>query len=105
MIHSTVKPGQINQATVHKTVDEIWFVLEGRGEIWRRQDGVEQLVELVAGMAIDIPAGTAFQYRNTGEHPLKFICVTMPPWPGADEAVYVDGIWTATIGASRRGQV
>jgi mannose-6-phosphate isomerase-like protein (cupin superfamily) len=35
MIHSTVPPRQVNRATVHATVNEFWYVLEGRGEIWR----------------------------------------------------------------------
>ena len=37
MIHSTVPPHQTNRATVHATVSEFWFVLEGRGEIWQRR--------------------------------------------------------------------
>ena len=34
MIHSTVPPHQTNRATVHATVSEFWFVLEGLGETW-----------------------------------------------------------------------
>ena len=100
MIHSTVPPHQSNRATVHATVSEFWFVLEGRGEIWR-DDGMNAGVnELIQGTSIDIPVGTAFQYRNTSDRELKFICVTMPPWPGEAEAKYVDGIWEPTV-ASR----
>lgn len=98
MIHSTVPPHQINRATVHATVSEFWFVLEGRGELWR-DDGLDSRVtELVPGTSIDIPRGTAFQYRNISEQELKFICIAMPPWPGASEASYVEGIWEPTIG-------
>ena len=97
MIHSTVPPGQINRATVHSTVSEFWYVLEGRGEIWR-DDGEESgVTELLPGTAIDIPVGTAFQYRNVSDVPLKFICISMPPWPGDSEASYVDGIWEPTV--------
>ena len=35
MIHSTVPPRQVNPATVHATVNEFWYILERRGEIWR----------------------------------------------------------------------
>jgi mannose-6-phosphate isomerase-like protein (cupin superfamily) len=67
MIHSTVPPRQVNRATVHATVNEFWYVLEGRGEIWR-DDGVESRVTvLVPGTSIDIPAGTAFQYQNLAQ--------------------------------------
>lgn len=97
MIHSTVPPHQINRATVHATVSEFWFVLEGRGEVWR-DDGLDSHVtELVPGTSVDIPRGTAFQYRNTSGQELKFICIAMPPWPGDSEASYVEGIWEPTI--------
>jgi len=97
MIHSTVPPRQANRATVHATVNEFWYVLEGRGEIWR-DDGVESRVTvLVPGTSIDIPAGTAFQYRNVSDTELTFICIAMPPWPGDSEASYVDGIWQPTV--------
>ena len=71
MIHSTVPPGQINRATVHETVSEFWYVLEGEGEIWRRDSSDERITSLVPGVSIDIPVGTAFQYRNVGAQPLN----------------------------------
>jgi len=97
MIHSTVPPHQINKAVVHATVSEFWYVLEGHGEIWR-DDGEESgITVLVPGTAIDIPVGTTFQYRNVSDVDLKFICITMPPWPGDSEAAYVKGKWQPTI--------
>jgi mannose-6-phosphate isomerase-like protein (cupin superfamily) len=97
MIHSTVPPGQINRATVHATVSEFWFVLEGQGEIWRKDEGEERVTPLQAGVSIDIPVGTAFQYRNVADGPLTFICISMPPWPGDSEATHLAGIWPPTI--------
>jgi mannose-6-phosphate isomerase-like protein (cupin superfamily) len=97
MIHSTVPARQVNRATRHATVSEFWYVLEGRGEIWR-DDGVEScVVQLVPGVSIDIPAGTAFQYRNVSDVGRKFSCSAMPPWPGEAEATLVQGIWPPTI--------
>jgi mannose-6-phosphate isomerase-like protein (cupin superfamily) len=98
MIHSTVPAYQINKAVVHTTVNEFWYVLEGHGEIWR-DDGTENSVTtLVPGTSIDIPQGTSFQYRNVSKDDLKFICITMPPWPNDAEASYVDGgKWKPTI--------
>ena len=73
MIHSTVPPHQVNKATVHATVSEFWYVLEGRGEIWR-DDGQESgIAVLVPGTSIDIPTGTAFQYRNVSDVDSKSI--------------------------------
>jgi mannose-6-phosphate isomerase-like protein (cupin superfamily) len=97
MIHSTVPPHQTNRAMVHATVSEFWFVLNGHGELWR-SDGVRsEVTELVPGTSIDIPVGTAFQYRNVSDEKLEFICVSMPPWPGDAEARAVDGIWQPTV--------
>lgn len=97
MIHSTVPPGQINRATVHETVSEFWYILSGHGEIWRRDAEEERITTLVQGVSIDIPRGTAFQYRNVGDAPLTFICISMPPWPGDHEASHLDGAWEPTI--------
>lgn len=93
MIHSTVPVGQTNRATIHATVSEFWYVLEGQGEIWRRQGNEEKVTRLVPGVSIDIPVGTAFQYRNVGPVLLKFICVSMPRWPGDHEASHLEGPW------------
>ena len=30
--------GQVSRAVAHRTVEEIWYVLHGTGEMWRRQD-------------------------------------------------------------------
>lgn len=94
MIHSTVPPGQVNRATIHATVSEFWYVLSGEGQIWRRDGSGEQTTDLTPGVSIDIPVGTAFQYRCNGLEPLQFICVTMPPWPGHHEATIIEGPWT-----------
>ena len=97
MIHSTVPPHQVNRATVHATVSEFWYILEGHGKIWR-DDGRESCItDLVPGTAIDIPVGTSFQYRNITDRELKFICISMPPWPGDSEATYVEGPWKPTV--------
>ena len=97
MIHCTVPAHQVNRAIVHATVSEFWYVLEGHGEIWR-DDNVESCItDLVPGTSIDIPVGTEFQYRNVSDVDLKFICVTMPPWPGDTEATYVEGKWQPTF--------
>jgi mannose-6-phosphate isomerase-like protein (cupin superfamily) len=36
---------------------------------------------------------TGFQFRNTGSGSLSFLCVTMPKWPGSQEAEPVEGPW------------
>jgi mannose-6-phosphate isomerase-like protein (cupin superfamily) len=90
-------PGQISAAVTHRTVDEIWYVLRGRGEIWRRQGTREEVVPLEPGVCLTIPLGTHFQFRAIGEGALTVLGITMPPWPGADEARPAAGPWTPTV--------
>jgi mannose-6-phosphate isomerase-like protein (cupin superfamily) len=96
LIHSTVPPRQVNRATVHATVSEFWHVLSGEGQIWRRDETGEEVTVLEPGVSIDIPVGTAFQYRCTADEPLEFLCVSMPRWPGDQEATIIEGPWTPT---------
>ena len=56
----------------------------------------ENVTTLDPGVSIDIPAGTAFQYRCIGPEPLRFLCISMPPWPGDTEATVIDGPWVPT---------
>ena len=80
MIHSTVPPGMVGRACHFRTIDEYWYVLSGEGEIWRSApDGHESITRLIPGVCVDIPLGTAFQYRCTGNVPLVFTCTALPP--------------------------
>lgn len=91
--HCTLRKGLISKAVRHKTICEFWHVLSGTGAIWRKNAEQESITELKQGMTIDIPLGTDFQYRSH-EQDLVFICITLPPWPGSDEVVYVKhGTW------------
>lgn len=97
MAHFRLPPGLIAHAVVHRTVEEIWYVLAGEGRIWRKLGAQEEVTELVPGTAITLPVGTQFQFRNDGADNLDVLGVTMPPWPGADEAVMIEGPWTPTL--------
>jgi mannose-6-phosphate isomerase-like protein (cupin superfamily)/GNAT superfamily N-acetyltransferase len=89
-------PGQVSRAVAHRRVEELWYVLEGAGWMWRRQGPDASVVALAPGTALSIPAGTAFQFRAAVDAPLVAIGVTMPPWPGDDEALAVEGCWPTT---------
>jgi mannose-6-phosphate isomerase-like protein (cupin superfamily) len=94
MAHFSLAPGQTSRAVTHRTVEEIWYVVAGRGEMWRRQGNREEMVALHAGLCLTIPLGTHFQFRAAANQPLAAVGVTMPPWPGPDEAYAVDGPWS-----------
>lgn len=93
MAHFELAPGKTSKAVRHRTVEEIWYILRGVGQMWRRQDGREEIVELSQGTCLTIPLGTEFQFRSSGNEPLSAVAITMPPWPGEDEAVLVEGHW------------
>jgi mannose-6-phosphate isomerase-like protein (cupin superfamily) len=98
MAHFELGPGKTSRAVTHKTVEEIWFFISGRGEMWREQSGDSQVVDVYPGVCLTIPLGTRFQFRCISQGPLAAIGVTMPPWPGEGEAVLVDGPWQTTEG-------
>jgi len=74
-------------------VEEVWYITEGSGEMWRRQGDREEVTVLQAGLCLTIPAGTAFQFRAAADEGVSIVAVTMPPWPGADEAIFAEGPW------------
>jgi mannose-6-phosphate isomerase-like protein (cupin superfamily) len=97
MAHFELAPGQTSNAVTHRTVEEIWYFIAGRGQMWRRQGERQETVEVYPGVCLTIPLGTHFQFRSVGDEPLAAIGVTMPPWPGEGEAVAVTGEWSPTV--------
>jgi mannose-6-phosphate isomerase-like protein (cupin superfamily) len=93
MAHFELAPGVTSVAVAHRTVEEIWYFLSGQGEMWRKQGEREEIVPVDSGVCITIPLGTHFQFRAFGHEPLAALGVTMPPWPGPDEAYPVNGKW------------
>src|SRR5262245_44381958 len=81
LAHCTLPPGHTSFPVCHKTVEEIWYFLEGQGQVWRSDGTNEQVTEVKPGTSITIPLGVRFQFKSTGTQPLKFIICTMPPWP------------------------
>ena len=97
MAHFELAPGQTSKAVTHRTVEEIWFILSGRGEMWRKQADHEEIVSLEPGVCLTIPLQTHFQFRTIGNAPLTAVAITMPPWPGEDEAIIAPGNWEPTV--------
>jgi mannose-6-phosphate isomerase-like protein (cupin superfamily) len=93
MCHCTLQPEQMSAAVVHRTVEEIWYVLSGEGEIRRKSGEQIETTSLASGVSLTIPLGTQFQFRNTSAEPLCIVIATMPPWPGPEEAIPVPSLW------------
>jgi mannose-6-phosphate isomerase-like protein (cupin superfamily) len=99
LAHFEMRAGQTSRCVVHDSVEEIWFVQSGRGELWRKQAEREAVVSLSPGVCVTIPRGTHFQFRALPAESLAIVAVTMPPWPGEREAALVAGPWTASPGS------
>ncbi len=93
LCHCTLRPGKVSKAIKHKTIEEIWYFVQGRGKFWRKQGTKEKIVNVKVGTSITIPTGAHFQFRNTGNEPLCAIISTMPPWPGDQEVAFLKGYW------------
>jgi mannose-6-phosphate isomerase-like protein (cupin superfamily) len=98
LCHCTLPPGTTSSPVFHRRVEEIWYVVSGEGEVWRKNAAAEESVPVCVGASLSIPPRTSFQFRNTGDAPLCLLIVTMPPWPGPQEAEKADGVWAATVG-------
>jgi mannose-6-phosphate isomerase-like protein (cupin superfamily) len=97
MAHFELPPGQTSTAVALQTIEEIWFFLAGRGEMWRKLREQEETVPVEPGVCLTIPAGTHFQFRSFGYEPLSAVGVTMPPWPGEHATPVVQGPWEPTL--------
>ena len=87
----------VSKAVTHRMIEEIWYFTSGNGRMWRKLGELEEVVEVCPGISISIPTGTHFQFRCDGVEPLVAIGATMPPWPGDEEAVPVQGRWDPTV--------
>ena len=93
MAQFTLPPWAVSKAVAHRSVEEVWLCTHGSGRMWRRLGEAEVTVDLRPGISVAIPVGAHFQFRNDGDEPLHCVGVTMPPWPGMDEAYEVAGVW------------
>jgi mannose-6-phosphate isomerase-like protein (cupin superfamily) len=98
MAQFALPAGAVSRAVAHRTVEEVWCFLSGRGRMWRRLGAHEEIAEVGPGTSVSIPVGTRFQFRcDSDAEPLVAVAVTMPPWPGEAEAYVVEGCWKPTV--------
>ena len=103
LVEVTLGPGRITRPVRHRSVEEVWYVLEGTGQVWRCRPDADpenvSAVDVKPGDALVIPTGWSFQFSAGQDGPLRFLCHTTPPWPGEDEAVPVaqGGLGEATV--------
>jgi mannose-6-phosphate isomerase-like protein (cupin superfamily) len=93
MAEFRLPPDAIAKAILHRSVTELWFVVAGYGRLWRKHGDDESELMLEPGLSLTILPGCHFQFRCDGDAALRVIGVTIPPWPGEDEAVFITGKW------------
>ena len=78
LAEATLAPGQSTQRHFHRLSEEIYFLLEGTGDM--EIDGTTRPV--LPGDAILIPPGAWHQITATS--PLRFLCCCAPPYSHED---------------------
>lgn len=79
LAEATLAPGQATERHYHGVTEEIYFVLEGSGEM--EVDGQRATVR--AGDAVVIPTGAWHEIRAT-DGQLRFLCCCAPGYRHAD---------------------
>ncbi len=87
----TLPAGQVTRPVWHRHVEECWYILAGKGDVWRcpPESAINDCppVSVKPGDALVIPVGWRFQFRAAPNIALRFLCFTSPPWPSPDEAI------------------
>lgn len=80
LAEAVLAAGQATERHYHARTEEIYFLLEGAGEM--EVDGETRTVG--PGDAILIPAGARHQITAVGDGPLRFLCCCAPPYAHED---------------------
>lgn len=98
MAHFRLDGSEVSRPKQHRRVEELWFFLAGRGEMCVGDD----VIEVRRGVSLRIPPHTRFQFRCLGREALEAVAVTMPPWPGPEEALDAPSFWPMDPGDDGR---
>ncbi len=80
LAEAIVYPGDATITHIHKTSEEIYYIIKGKGIMW--QDGEERRVE--AGDAIANLPGVPHRIVNDYSEPLVFLCICTPSYTHED---------------------
>ncbi|GIW92568.1 MAG: hypothetical protein KatS3mg110_0609 [Pirellulaceae bacterium] len=80
LAEARLSPGKATTPHYHRTAEEIYYILEGRGTM-RLQDEVRPVGP---GDAIAIPPGAVHEIRADPDTPLRFLCCCSPPYEHED---------------------
>jgi mannose-6-phosphate isomerase-like protein (cupin superfamily) len=80
LAEATLEPGQATDRHYHAQTEEIYYVVEGTGEM--ELDGDRR--QLAVGDAVLIPPGGRHQIRAGAQGRLRFLCCCAPPYRHED---------------------
>ena len=80
LAEASLEPGQATERHYHAETEEIYFVLEGEGEL--ELDGARGRVR--QGDGVPIAPGAWHQLRNVGDETLRILCCCAPPYRHED---------------------
>jgi mannose-6-phosphate isomerase-like protein (cupin superfamily) len=81
LAEARLAPGGQTQPHYHRLTEEIYYILEGTGDM---QLGEDDRRNVGPGDAIAIPPGLAHTIKNTGDVTLKFLCCCAPAYEHDD---------------------
>ena len=87
----TLQPGKGHDRHNHPGVEEVLYVLTGRGRQMVEQDGRAVERDVGPGVLIHLPPDVFHSTVNTGAEPLRLLAVYAPPGPEA-ELRQMDGV-------------
>jgi mannose-6-phosphate isomerase-like protein (cupin superfamily) len=85
LAEATLRPGGATQRHYHRETEEIYYVIEGSGEM--EVDG--ERAQVSPGDAVLIPPGAWHEIRAAAAGPLRFLCCCAPPYRHED--TFFDG--------------
>jgi len=87
LCHGELKANTVSTAVMHKTVEELWYVLSGEGSFYCEALNAGAPFDIGDGTSFALPPRSVFQFKCTSEHSLRFVITTLPAWPGDHEII------------------
>jgi len=86
LAEAIVHPGESTFLHIHKSSEEIYYILEGEGLMFV---GDEQSIVKKGDAIANLP-GVSHKIKNTGDVPLVFLCICTPRYTHEDTALLED---------------
>ena len=82
LAHFVLETGK--RSTLHKMkTSETYYILEGNGKLHVNDD----VFDVSSNDAVFVPPMAKQFIENSGDSPLKFLCIVDPPWTQDDEII------------------